>query len=120
VNAIRSTASIGDFFASAIVSYTLAWPTETCGSTKVAADEAIDGSLVVVALLGQALRVLARRLDLDVRGSASVIAGGRAHLRWLLPAADQFWGDCVGRIIDPAGHAWNIAARVKEKQRSPE
>jgi PhnB protein len=32
--------------------------------------------------------------------------------RILLPAEDQFWGDRVGRIIDPAGHVWNIAARI--------
>lgn len=30
----------------------------------------------------------------------------------ILPAEDQFWGDRVGRIIDPAGHVWNIAARI--------
>lgn len=30
----------------------------------------------------------------------------------LMPADDQFWGDRVGRIIDPAGHVWNIAARI--------
>ena len=32
--------------------------------------------------------------------------------RVLLPAADQFWGDRIGRIIDPSGHVWNIAARL--------
>lgn len=35
-----------------------------------------------------------------------------AGARILLPAADQFWGDRVGRIVDPAGHVWNIAARI--------
>jgi PhnB protein len=35
-----------------------------------------------------------------------------AGARILLPAADQSWGDRVGRIIDPAGHVWNIAARI--------
>jgi hypothetical protein len=30
----------------------------------------------------------------------------------LMPAADQFWGDRVGRIVDPAGHVWNIASRI--------
>lgn len=30
----------------------------------------------------------------------------------LMPAEDQFWGDRVGRIIDPAGHVWNIASRI--------
>lgn len=33
----------------------------------------------------------------------------------LIPAADQFWGDRVGRIMDPAGHVWNVAARVKKQ-----
>ena len=33
----------------------------------------------------------------------------------LMPAEDQFWGDRVGRIIDPAGHVWNIAARVDKQ-----
>lgn len=36
----------------------------------------------------------------------------RAGARVLLPAADQVWGDRVGRIVDPAGHVWNIAARI--------
>jgi PhnB protein len=35
--------------------------------------------------------------------------------RIVLPAADQFWGDRVGRIIDPEGHVWNIASRIKEE-----
>ncbi|GGY78226.1 putative glyoxalase/bleomycin resistance protein [Cellvibrio zantedeschiae] len=34
--------------------------------------------------------------------------------RVLMPAEDQFWEDRVGRIIDPAGHVWNIAARIGE------
>lgn len=37
------------------------------------------------------------------------LAGGA---RVLIPAANQFWGDRVGRIIDPAGHVWNVASRV--------
>lgn len=45
------------------------------------------------------------------------VAGGA---RVLIPAADQFWGDRVGRIIDGAGHVWNIAARVKARGGSVE
>jgi PhnB protein len=41
----------------------------------------------------------------------AVAAGARV----LLPAADQAWGDRVGRIIDPAGHVWNIASRISEE-----
>lgn len=33
----------------------------------------------------------------------------------LLPAEDQYWGDRVGRIVDPSGHVWNIAARIQEE-----
>lgn len=43
-----------------------------------------------------------------------------AGARVLLPAADQFWGDRVGRVVDPAGHVWNVAARIgKEPNHAP-
>ena len=32
------------------------------------------------------------------------------HASVLMPVADQPWGDRVGRILDPAGHVWNIAS----------
>jgi PhnB protein len=40
-----------------------------------------------------------------------------ARARILIPAADQFWGDRVGRIIDPAGHVWNVATRITPPHR---
>lgn len=46
--------------------------------------------------------------DVDDTVERAVIAGARV----VLPAANQVWGDRVARIIDPAGHVWNIAARV--------
>jgi uncharacterized glyoxalase superfamily protein PhnB len=30
------------------------------------------------------------------------------------PLADAFWGDRYGKLRDPFGHEWGIAARVKE------
>jgi PhnB protein len=30
----------------------------------------------------------------------------------LLPAMNQVWGDRVGRIMDSAGHVWNVAAHI--------
>ena len=36
-----------------------------------------------------------------------------AGARLLIPAANASWGDRVGRIIDPAGHVWNIASRIR-------
>jgi PhnB protein len=36
-----------------------------------------------------------------------------AGAKVLIPATNQFWGDRIGRIIDPSGHVWNIATREK-------
>ena len=36
-----------------------------------------------------------------------------AGARVLLPIEDAFWGDRVGRIIDPSGHVWNVASRME-------
>jgi PhnB protein len=47
--------------------------------------------------------------DADAVIERAVTAGARV----LIPVADQFWGDRVGRIIDPAGHVWNVATRKK-------
>jgi PhnB protein len=34
-----------------------------------------------------------------------------AGARLTLPPMDAPWGDRVGRIVDPAGHVWNVASR---------
>ncbi len=61
-----------------------------------------DGSSpVVIYLYGEAVDPVIER---------AVAAGARV----LLPATNQFWGDRVGRIVDPEGHVWNVAARVGE------
>jgi PhnB protein len=60
-----------------------------------------DGtSPVVIYLYGE---------EVDPVIDQAIAAGARV----LLPAADQFWGDRVGRIIDPEGHVWNVATRIK-------
>jgi PhnB protein len=48
--------------------------------------------------------------DVDAVIARAVAAGAKI----LIPVTDAFWGDRVGRIIDPAGHVWNVATRVKE------
>jgi len=42
----------------------------------------------------------------DLTTEAAVSSGAKV----LLPVAAQPWGDRVGRIMDPAGHVWNIAS----------
>ena len=39
------------------------------------------------------------------------IAGGA---KVLLPVENQFWGDRIGWVMDPAGHVWTIATRIEE------
>jgi len=59
----------------------------------------LDGSSpVVIYLYGD---------EVDSVMEKAVAAGARV----LLLAADQFWGDRVGRVVDAEGHVWNIAAR---------
>ena len=39
------------------------------------------------------------------------VAGGA---KVLMPVADQFWGDRIAWIMDPAGHVWTVATRIEE------
>jgi PhnB protein len=48
--------------------------------------------------------------DVDTVIERALAAGARV----LTPLADQFWGDRMARIVDPAGHVWNVASRVEE------
>ena len=32
----------------------------------------------------------------------------------LIPAQNQFWGDRIAWIIDPAGHVWTVATRIED------
>jgi PhnB protein len=49
--------------------------------------------------------------DVDRVIERAVAAGARV----LIPVTNAFWGDRVGRIIDPSGHVWNVATRTKDK-----
>jgi PhnB protein len=53
--------------------------------------------------------------DVDGMTARAAAAGARV----LIPVANQFWGDRVGRIIDPAGHVWNISTRIAEASSVP-
>lgn len=46
--------------------------------------------------------------DVDAVVERAIGAGARI----LTPVADQVWGDRMARIIDPAGHVWNVASRA--------
>lgn len=79
------------------------------GETEHLASEApkTDGSSPVV--------VYIYLEDVDTVIERAVAAGARI----LTPLADQFWGDRMGRIVDPSGHMWNVASRLKENPPAP-
>jgi uncharacterized glyoxalase superfamily protein PhnB len=31
-----------------------------------------------------------------------------------MPAADQFWGDRYGKVVDPFGHEWSFATHIRQ------
>ena len=62
----------------------------------------LDGSSPVVIYIYLA--------DVDTAIQRAQAVGARV----LSPATNQVWGDRVGRIVDPAGHVWNIASRIHE------
>jgi PhnB protein len=47
--------------------------------------------------------------DADEWWNRAVVAGAVP----IMPLADQFWGDRYGRVMDPFGHTWSIAAPIK-------
>jgi PhnB protein len=39
----------------------------------------------------------------------------RAGAEIVMPLADMFWGDRFGKLRDPFGHVWSMAAPIKKK-----
>ena len=48
--------------------------------------------------------------DVDAVVARAVCAGAKVQT----PVMDLPWGDRMGRIMDPAGHVWNVANRTAE------
>jgi PhnB protein len=48
--------------------------------------------------------------NVDQTVERAVAAGAKV----LIPAKDQFWGDRICWIMDPAGHVWTVASRIEE------
>jgi PhnB protein len=48
--------------------------------------------------------------DVDETIDRAVAAGAKI----LIPVKDQFWGDRMGRIMDPSGHVWIVSTRIEE------
>lgn len=48
--------------------------------------------------------------DVDLTLADAIVAGAQV----LMPLTNQFWGDRTAWIMDPSGHVWTIASRIKE------
>jgi PhnB protein len=48
--------------------------------------------------------------DVDDVFERAVAAGAKVKE----PVKDEFWGDRVGQIIDPAGHLWSLATHIED------
>ncbi|MEP6604882.1 MAG: VOC family protein [Nitrosospira sp.] len=69
-----------------------------CGS---ASPESLKGSPVALYLYVA---------DVDGTFSEAVKAGAKEAM----PVANQFWGDRMGKIVDPFGHQWLLATHVED------
>jgi uncharacterized glyoxalase superfamily protein PhnB len=48
--------------------------------------------------------------DVDAVFKRAVKAGAKV----VMPLSDMFWGDRYGKLADPFGHEWSLAAHVKD------
>lgn len=48
--------------------------------------------------------------DVDATFNQAIAAGAKSAM----PPADMFWGDRYCKVIDPFGHHWSIATRLKD------
>jgi PhnB protein len=48
--------------------------------------------------------------DVDATVERAVSNGARV----LVPLQNQFWGDRIAWLIDPAGHVWTVSSRIED------
>jgi PhnB protein len=48
--------------------------------------------------------------DVDATVERACVHGARV----LVPLQNQFWGDRIAWVMDPAGHVWTVASRIEE------
>jgi PhnB protein len=80
-------------------------------STVMLADESPEvGARSPRSIGGSPVSIFLYVEDVDTTFAKAVDAGGKVQR----PLADQFYGDRMGGIEDPFGHAWYIATHVED------
>ncbi len=80
-------------------------------STLHVASEFADAGVLSPLTIGGTATVLQIQTD-DAAALWARALGAGAEVRHEL--ADQFWGERHGQVVDPFGHRWNIAERVRD------
>jgi uncharacterized glyoxalase superfamily protein PhnB len=68
------------------------------------------GALSPKALKGSPVTIHLYVENVDASIARAVAAGATVAM----PAADMFWGDRYGKIIDPFGHHWSLATHIRD------
>jgi PhnB protein len=84
---------------------------ELTGTPMHVATEFPDMGIVSPATLGGTATVVQIQTD-DADALWARALGAGAEVRHDL--ADQFWGERHGQVVDPFGHRWNIAQRLRD------
>jgi uncharacterized glyoxalase superfamily protein PhnB len=74
---------------------------EECPDYGSFGPKTLKGSPVVVHLMVE---------DVDAIVAQAAAAGATVTM----PVAEMFWGDRYGQLLDPYGHRWSVATRVRE------
>jgi PhnB protein len=84
---------------------------EIGGSVLMIADEYPDfGALSPVTIGGTPVNLHLYVADVDATVARAVAAGATL----LRAVKDEFFGDRTGMVVDPAGHRWHLATRLKD------
>ena len=68
------------------------------------------GALSPKSLKGSPVTIHLYVADVDASIARAVAAGATVAM----PAADMFWGDRYGKVIDPFGHHWSLATHIRD------
>jgi PhnB protein len=94
----------------AVMSVELAWGSSI---VQVGSEFPAYGIVSPLTIGGTATVLQIETDDADALWQRAVAAG--AQIRH--PLADQFWGERHGQLVDPFGHRWNVAQRIREVPR---
>jgi len=65
----------------------------------------------------RAIEFYQKAFGAEVLGINQGPEGKIMHAALKIPLGDAFWGDPYGAVVDPFGHTWSLASKVKDVSR---